>query len=622
MLYLQKHSTKSLLSKIPKSAHFISMIIVKTFNSMRNYFLTSLLSLVSVISFAQQASEIDPKFVKLPRYANLAAITNVITGITTPTQGMMVYNIGTASNWYYNGSAWTNTATSLALPYLQTQASANPLISLTNSGSNTAFEGINSGTGTAGRFEINNSASSSPALISTTDGGGKAFTAVNSGTGGAGTFQITNTSNNNDVINSTSLGTGIAGNFVISNATNSSNAIKSSTNGLGVAGHFQINNAANSSDGIYSETNGNGNAFNAVNIGGGNAATFQIFNNTNVNNTISATTNGTGRAGHFVINNLTSTNYALSAVNTGLGQAGNFSILNASNSNVALNASTTGTGRAAYFQGTNALETNGTIKFGGSGVGTPAASKFLASIDAAGTAQWQYLIPYGRIQPLSNDALFFIGNSGNATSFIGMPTTAIEGVINGTTGSLSFIGFAAGVVGKAEGTTLNNGSTTAGIFGYGSSAYNMGVYGYSEESYGVKAYSINGVGFTASSGTKESAIFTNQVNNFPTVKIENASSGNANALELNGGLKVSGRKTAFKITTSATYISGNKFGILNTTMANASTDILIVTYEYTGGSYLNKQFATYWNGGNWEIHLTDGSAMPVGITFNVLVIKQ
>lgn len=73
---------------------------------MKKHLLISItLLLFSVISFAQQASEVDSKFVRLPRYANLTAIQSAIP---TAQQGMMVYNIGTASNWYYNGTTWTN----------------------------------------------------------------------------------------------------------------------------------------------------------------------------------------------------------------------------------------------------------------------------------------------------------------------------------------------------------------------------------------------------------------------------------------------------------------------------------------------------------------------------------
>lgn len=80
---------------------------------MKKAFFTSVLILSMVMAYAQQATELDPKFVKLPRYTNLAAIQ---AAITTPTQGMQVYNIATASNWYYNGAVWVNTLGAVAAP--------------------------------------------------------------------------------------------------------------------------------------------------------------------------------------------------------------------------------------------------------------------------------------------------------------------------------------------------------------------------------------------------------------------------------------------------------------------------------------------------------------------------
>ncbi len=56
--------------------------------------------------FAQQATEIDSKSLRTPRYASLAAINSAIP---CPQQGMMVYSLETQSNWTYNGSAWVNT---------------------------------------------------------------------------------------------------------------------------------------------------------------------------------------------------------------------------------------------------------------------------------------------------------------------------------------------------------------------------------------------------------------------------------------------------------------------------------------------------------------------------------
>jgi hypothetical protein len=58
-------------------------------------------------SFAQQSITLDSKSLIVPRYANLSAIT---AAMTSPQTGMMVYNIGTQTNWTYNGTAWVNAA--------------------------------------------------------------------------------------------------------------------------------------------------------------------------------------------------------------------------------------------------------------------------------------------------------------------------------------------------------------------------------------------------------------------------------------------------------------------------------------------------------------------------------
>ena len=80
---------------------------------MKNFLKILFVCFFGLTSFAQQATEIDPKSVRLPRYTNLTAIQSAIT---SPQQGMMVYNVGTATNWYYNGSNWTNLATATSAP--------------------------------------------------------------------------------------------------------------------------------------------------------------------------------------------------------------------------------------------------------------------------------------------------------------------------------------------------------------------------------------------------------------------------------------------------------------------------------------------------------------------------
>jgi len=74
---------------------------------MKKIIITLIFSIFFLATIAQNAAEIDPKFIKIPRYADQTAIT---TSITSPTSGMLVYNNATASILFYNGSSWTNTS--------------------------------------------------------------------------------------------------------------------------------------------------------------------------------------------------------------------------------------------------------------------------------------------------------------------------------------------------------------------------------------------------------------------------------------------------------------------------------------------------------------------------------
>ncbi|HLO43633.1 MAG TPA: hypothetical protein VK175_04815 [Leadbetterella sp.] len=347
-----------------------------------------ILTILHFSAFAQQAAEIDPKSIKLPRYADLTAITSAIA---SPQKGMMVYNNATASNWYYNGSAWANTAGVIQLPSTNTLNNAGSLLTITNTSaydnSPVAIKGVLT---TAYPFNV---FGSNPPYY---------FAAVKG--------EATGTT----PISFSSFGRSAIGVYGEAAGTN-----------IGVAGKSVDGN------GVY-----------------GNSDTYRGVNGFSES----------GVGGYFRSNS----GYAL------ITEDGNVGI-----GNTTPTAKLDVSGQAKVFNGPN------------------------ISVDASN-----------------------------------------------------------------------------------SSAAN------------------------------------------PTVRIVN-STNLGPAVDITGGIKVSGTsKAAFKIVTSPTYILANKFGIVNTTMANAATDILIVTYEYTDGTYLNKQFATFWNGGNWEIHLTDGTAMPSGITFNVLVIKQ
>lgn len=72
---------------------------------LKSSFILLVFSLFAITTYSQQATEIDSKSVKLPRYANQAALT---AAISSPIQGMMVYRLDTKSNWYYDGTSWVN----------------------------------------------------------------------------------------------------------------------------------------------------------------------------------------------------------------------------------------------------------------------------------------------------------------------------------------------------------------------------------------------------------------------------------------------------------------------------------------------------------------------------------
>lgn len=180
------------------------------------------------------------------------------------------------------------------------------------------------------------------------------------------------------------------------------------------------------------------------------------------------------------------------------------------------------------------------------------------------------------------------GNTDNGSGILGL-TVAPK------SGNASYAG--------VTGMNLGAGSDRYGVIGftYGTSSggtYAAGVGGFGD--YGVYAY-----GYTAA------------------VLAEHGSGGTALELK-NGFLKVSGdNKTAFKHNTDVSNISGN-FSRLS--YANPTgNDIVIVTHNYSpNGTYLNKAVGVFWDAGNsrWCIYNEDLSAMPVNITFNVLVIKQ
>jgi len=148
----------------------------------------------------------------------------------------------------YNGTDWiaaANVATDLTLPFVKTQSDAGPLIGITNSGAGDALQGINTGTGRGGFFQINNAANTAAALSATTNG-----------VGNAGLFQNTNAANLADALNvstnggatswairATSTGAQGAGIFNYNNATGTANALRVLSSGTGFAVNITSSNA-------------------------------------------------------------------------------------------------------------------------------------------------------------------------------------------------------------------------------------------------------------------------------------------------------------------------------------------------------------------------------------------
>jgi hypothetical protein len=88
----------------------------------------------------------------------------------------------------------------------------------------------------------------------------------------------------------------------------------------------------------------------------------------------------------------------------------------------------------------------------------------------------------------------------------------------------------------------------------------------------------------------------------------------------NGFIKVAGsNRTAFQVVSSAANTSSNSTSLSYPNASN--TDIVTVTPVWTD-TYLNSPIGIYFTSGEWRVFRQDLVAMPNGITFNVIVIKQ
>lgn len=249
------------------------------------------------------------------------------------------------------------------------------------------------------------------------------------------------------------------------------------------------------------------------------------------------------------------------------------------------------------------LQTSGAIRFTGIGEGG-AGQKYLVG-SASGQATWGQLDGFdvynsmvgGGVGTISTGIIseFYNYGAGSAIKvYAGGPGPALISL----QGSLSF-------------TPANAAISAQSVNGYG-------VYAQSYSS--PSLYVLKPA--NASSGG-HAAVFENQQPGITSAVTKIIAQNGQPAIELeNGAIKVSGtNRTVFQHVTTAGNIISNETVIPNTTLANNITDMLIVTPVWEG-VYLNASIGVYFISGSWRIFRQDLAAMPAGVKFNVLVVKQ
>lgn len=307
---------------------------------------------------AQLDVKSDAKGVLVPRLTSAQR-----TGIGSPADGLLVYDIDTKGFWYFKGgTGWTEVPnTTLSLPYTDTGNNAAPLFSITNQGAGAALEGIASGTGGyAGYFQSPNPSGAGKTLVAVSSGSGTAFTAsgnngnsIETVTNGSGTalsasvaassggrvasFNNNNDSNTNEVILAKTVGNGIAGSFIAAHPQGTSPAlkgeVKSQFQNFGTAGVYGLSSGTGGTAGLFYSNNpgGAGAAVIAITEGSGDGV---VASAGGTGDGIQASIDGsgnaiygwvpsfaTGRAARFFNENSGNSNPTVHIVNEGTGAA-------------------------------------------------------------------------------------------------------------------------------------------------------------------------------------------------------------------------------------------------------------------------------------------------------------
>ncbi len=196
----------------------------------------------------------------------------------------------------------------------------------------------------------------------------------------------------------------------------------------------------------------------------------------------------------------------------------------------------------------------------------------------------------------------------NAVGVLGRVTSASPG------------GFSAAVRGINAGTSGNG----IGVYGSQDGA-GWGVYGTAPTGIGVLGTSTSGSGLVGNSATGRGVYGAVSDVNGTGVAASGAGPAGTALSIANGGIKVVGAGVGtatpvFIHLTSAANTSGN-VTFLDNPLTNGDPDaIVLVTHRWTG-TYLNHATGVYYTGTRWAIFNEDLAAMPLGVPFNVLVVK-
>ncbi len=338
----------------------------------------------------------------------------------------------------------------------------------------------------------------------------------------------------------------------------------------GNAGIFTITNAANPASALSGSSAGSGAAVYGNNGGTGDAGYFSINNSFNGNAAVRAYSTGGGLAGSFWIDNSSNIYPSIYSTTNGTGDAGYFLISNPYSLNSAVAGVSSGGGYAGYFEIDNSLNTQPTLR--ARTIGTGNAGAFY-SLNPSNTSQ----TVYGENQGLGSAGSFQINNASNIQPAIYAYTT-------GTGNAGSFF-------------TNNVSNPSAAMY--------------------AKTFGTGNAGYFENIGTTSPTVYAVNPSAGATAIKVNTSTSIGIELE-NSSIKVSGtNKMAFQVTSAG----ANPILIPNTGFANASTDIIIVTHKGVAANVNTPVYVSF-NGTNWRIFTENGSVIPAGEIYNVLVFKQ